>query len=165
MLRLVHLLGGIFWVGSGPFTNLFLVPALASTGPAAGQVFAALQRRRLFVVLPVVALLTIAWGVRLMWITSVGFSPAYLASASGRTFVAGAVAAIAAFVLSVAVVRPAAVRAARIGASSAAATEAERVGLAAELARIQRRGALFNLVVFAPLVLAAVSMAVGRYVH
>ena len=83
VLRLVHILGGIFWVGSGLFTTFFLVPALASSGPSAGPVMTALQRRHLFTALPVSALLTILSGLRLMWIGSAGFAPAYFASASG----------------------------------------------------------------------------------
>ena len=66
VLRLVHILGGIFWLGSGLFTTFFLIPALGRAGPAAaGPVMGALQQRRLFTVLPVVALLTILSGVRL----------------------------------------------------------------------------------------------------
>ena len=35
VLRLVHVLGGMFWVGSGLFSTFFLLPALAGAGPAA----------------------------------------------------------------------------------------------------------------------------------
>ena len=117
VLRLVHILGGIFWVGSGLFTTFFLVPALASSGPSAGPVMTALQRRHLFTALPVSALLTILSGLRLMWIGSAGFAPAYFASASGGTLAASGAAAIVAFLLALLVARPAAVRAARLGAA------------------------------------------------
>src|SRR5688572_4160460 len=119
ILRLVHILGGSFWVGSGLFTTFFLVPALASSGPAAGQVMAALQRRHLFTALPVSALLTILSGLRLMWIGSAGFAPAYFASASGGTLAASRAAAIVAFLLALLVARPAAVRPAQLGAAPA----------------------------------------------
>ena len=77
VLRLIHVLGGIFWVGSALFTAIYLVPSLAQAGPAAGQVMGALQRRRLFIVLPTVAVLTVLSGIRLMQLTSDGFSAAY----------------------------------------------------------------------------------------
>jgi uncharacterized membrane protein len=164
VLRLVHVLGGIFWVGSGLFTALFLVPALAGVGPAAGQVMGGLQRRRLFTVLPVVALLTIASGLRLMWIGSGGFDAAYFASAPGGTFAASGLAAIAAFLLSLLVSRPAAVRAAGLGAAIAAAPdEARRAALAAQLERTRRRGGLASNAGALLLVLAAGGMAVARY--
>jgi hypothetical protein len=164
VLRLVHILGGIFWVGSGLFTSLFLMPALASSGPAAGQVMAGLQQRRLFTILPVVALLTILSGLRLMWIGSAGFASAYFASASGRTLTAGGAASIAAFALSLLVARPAAVRAARLGASLAGAPEgADRATLAAQLDALRRRGAVSSMLAVVLLVLAAAAMAVARY--
>src|SRR3979490_1807186 len=94
LLRLIHIVGGIFWVGSGLFTSLFLVPALATSGANAGQVLAALPQRRLFTGLPLVAVLTIASGLRLMWIISAGFAPSYFASAQGQAFASSGVAAI-----------------------------------------------------------------------
>lgn len=67
VLRLVHVLGGVFWLGSGLFTAFFLMPALATAGPA----------------------------VRLMWIMSGGFSSVYFGSGAGRSFaVSGALAII-----------------------------------------------------------------------
>ena len=68
-LRLVHILGATFWLGSGLFTTFFLVPALGQVGPAgAGPVMGALKQRGLFTVLPVMALLTILSGARLLHI-------------------------------------------------------------------------------------------------
>ena len=55
ILRLIHILGGIFWVGSMVFTTFFLAPVIRSSPAMAGQVMAGLQKRRLFVALPVVA--------------------------------------------------------------------------------------------------------------
>src|SRR5688572_21882948 len=92
VLRIVHVLGAIFWLGSGLFTTFFLVPALVRLGPAAaGPVMGALQQGRLFTVLPVVALLTIASGARLLQIVSGGFSSAYFATPTGQTFLWSAV--------------------------------------------------------------------------
>ena len=166
VLRLVHILGGIFWVGSGLFTAFFLVPALAKSGPAAGQIMAALQQRRLFTVLPIVALLTIFSGLRLMWLTSAGFDPVYFAGPVGRTFSMSGGFAILAFILSLAVARPAAVRAASLGASLATAPdEATRTRLTAQLTGLRRRGAIASTVVLVLFVLGAAGMAVARYLQ
>jgi uncharacterized membrane protein len=163
LLRLMHILGGTFWVGSGLFTSLFLVPALATSGANASQIFGALQQRRLFTVLPLVAVLTIASGLRLMWITSAGFAPSYFVSASGRTFAGSGAAAIVAFLLSLLVARPASARAAQLGGSLASAPEERRAGLAMEMASLRRRGAAASAVAVALLVLGAAGMAVARY--
>jgi uncharacterized membrane protein len=166
VLRLVHILGGMIWVGSGIFNSFFLLPTLAQAGPAAGQIMAGLQRRRLFTILPIVALLTILSGVRLMQITSAGFSPAYFASTSGRTYAWSGVAAIIGFLIGVFIARPAAMRAASIGATLATSTDAAaRASLSAALERSRRIGSIASSVSVVLVVLAAAGMAVARYLR
>src|SRR5712675_2041813 len=122
-LRLIHILGGIFWVGSMVFTTFFLAPVLRSSPAMAGQVMAGLQWRRLFLALPIVALFTIVSGLRLLSIASIGFSGAYFSTPTGRTFATSAIAATVAFLLSLLVSRPGFVRIGRLGASLAAAPD------------------------------------------
>jgi uncharacterized membrane protein len=164
VLRLVHILGGIFWVGSLIFTSFFLMPALRSSPAIAGQVMAGLQKRRLFTLLPIVALLTIASGIRLLWIASVGFSDAYLSTPTGRTFSVSAVAAIVAFLLSLLVSRPGFVRVGRLGATLASTTdESAKQRISSEMQRLSRRVSIANAIVAALLLLAAAGMATARY--
>lgn len=163
LLRVLHILGGIFWLGSGLFTSLFLVPALASSGATAGEVMAALQQRRLFTALPLVAVATILTGLRLMWITSAGFSPAYFASASGRTFAAAGAATTVAFLLALLISRPSAMRAGQLGREIAAAPEGSRATLVTEQAALQRRSAVAGAAATTLLVLGAAGMSVARY--
>lgn len=164
VLRVVHVLGGIFWVGSMIFNTFFLMPALAAVGPAAGQVMAGLQQRRLFTAIPVVAVLTILSGLRLMWITSAGFVDGYLASARGATFAISGVLAVIAFFIGILVLRPAALRAGALGAQLAsAATPEARAELGAQLAKLRQRSAQVSTILVWLLLLSAVGMAVGRY--
>ncbi|HEU4747343.1 MAG TPA: hypothetical protein VFS56_02500 [Gemmatimonadaceae bacterium] len=165
VLRIVHVLGGIFWLGSGLFTTFFLVPALGRVGPAAaGPVMGALQQRRLFTVLPVVALLTIISGARLLHIVSAGFAPAYFDSRTGQTLLWSGVAAVIAFLLGLVVARPAAVRLGQLSASLPTMPEAERAARSSEVERLRRRSGLAGTVAMVLLVAAAVGMAVARYV-
>src|SRR3977135_1481598 len=164
VLRLVHILSAIAWVGSGIFTSVFLIPALASSPAVMGQVLAGLQRRRYFVAIPIVASLTILSGLRLLWIASGGFDPGYFATGPGRTFAISGVAARVSFVLLMGGGRPAAVRAAVISAKLTAAPEAERKDLAAQLDRVRRRGAMATMLAVGFGVLAASGMAIARYV-
>lgn len=164
VLRIVHVVGGVFWVGTAVFTAFFLGPALAGSGPAAGAVMAGLQQRRMFTVLPVVALLTIVAGLRLMWIGSAGFAPGYFAAPTGLAFGLGGLAAVIAFLLSLLVMRPAMMRSGRLAASlGGAADEAAHAAIAAELGALRRRGAVSSTVAAVLLVLSAVAMAVARY--
>jgi uncharacterized membrane protein len=163
-LRLIHILGGIFWVGSLFYTSFFLIPAIGSSPAVASQVMAGLQRRRLFLFLPVIALLTIASGLRLLSIASANFSGAYFATATGRTFAASAIAALVAFLVSFLVSRPAFVRVARLGAAlPTTADDRTRQETTAEMQRLNRRAATANLFVVVLLIFAAAGMATARY--
>jgi hypothetical protein len=165
VLRVVHVLGGIFWLGSGLFTSLFLMPAFAGSGPGAGAVMAGLQRRRLFTVLPIVAVLTILSGLRLMWIGSGGFSPVYFESGMGRTFAVSGALAIIGFLLSTLVARPAMVRSGQLAASAGAMPAGpERDAINARIGALQRRGAVSSFAAVSLVTLAGVGMAVARYV-
>lgn len=165
VLRLVHIVGGMFWVGATMFMTFFLAPVLAGMGPGAGPVMAGLARRRLMTILPIAAILTILSGVRLMMIVSAGFQAAYFRSPAGRTFAWSATIAIVAFVFGMLVSRPAMMRAAALGPQMAAATDdATRTRLGAEMASARRRGAIGGSIVLALLLVAVAGMSVGRYV-
>src|SRR5688572_511033 len=88
LLRVIHVLGGIFWVGSLFFTSVFLLPALALSGQA-GPVMAGLRQRKFLQVIPIIAVLTMLSGFRLLWIASAGSFGAYASSPVGRTFTLG----------------------------------------------------------------------------
>jgi uncharacterized membrane protein len=164
VLRLIHVLGGIFWVGSALFTTFFLLPALAQAGPAAGTIMAGLQQRRLMILLPLAALLTIASGLRLLWITSTGFTAAYFSTPSGRAYALSGLAAIVGFLLALAVARPAGVRAAQLAAPrSPAGGSPMSDDMVAEVAKLRRRAAVSGAVVTLLVTVAAAGMAVARY--
>ncbi|HWL38826.1 MAG TPA: hypothetical protein VNO75_01215 [Gemmatimonadaceae bacterium] len=165
VLRLIHILGGIFWLGSGLFTMFFLMPALGRAGPAAaGPLMGGLQQSRLFTVLPVVAVLTILSGLRLFQIVSGGFSPAYVWSPMGQTFLWSGIAAIVAFLLSLVVARPVMLRAGQLAAGIAKLPQEERADAAKELERLQRRGKIASIVATTLLIGAGAGMAVARYI-
>jgi uncharacterized membrane protein len=164
VLRLVHVLGGIFWVGGMMYSSFFLVPVVRSSPAVAGPVMAGLQKRRLFIILPVVALLTIASGIRLLMIVSAGFSDSYLSTNTGRALSVGAGAAIIAFLISMFVSRPAFVHAGKLGASLAATTdEGGRQRISAEMQRLNGRASVANSIVVVLLMLTAAAMATARY--
>ena len=164
VLRIVHVLAGMFWVGSALFNTFFLLPAMAQAGPAAGAVMAGMRQRHIFIVLPAVALVTILAGVRLMQITSANFSAAYFNSPRGSMFAWSGTAAIAAFVGGMLFGRPTGLRMARVQqALASAADDAERATLSARLARLQRLNRWVTMVVLALLIIAAAGMSAARY--
>ena len=164
VLRVVHVLAGIFWVGSALLSTLFLVPALATLGPTGGQVFAALQKRKLMTTVFTASVLAILSGLRLLWITSAGMSSQYMATPVGRTFAWSGAIALVAFLIGAGFSRPSGMRMGRIGAQLATASAEERPALLEEMQRLRRRNAASSLTVTVLLVLAATGMAVARYV-
>ncbi len=165
VLRLIHILSGITWVGSGIFTSIFLVPALGSSPAVMGQVMAGLQQRRFFLVQQVVAALSILSGLRLIWIDSKGFSASYWDTPMGNTLGMGALAAIIAAVLSFGVGRPAMLRAGAIAASVAASADAaEKARLTKDLDKLRKRGTIASALAVGFGILAASAMAVARYI-
>jgi uncharacterized membrane protein len=165
ILRIIHILTAIMWVGGGIFTSFFLAPALASSPAVLGQVMAGLQRRRVMTIMPIVATLTILSGLRLLWIGSGGFSASYFATGPGRTFAISGLSALIAYVLAFGVARPIGVRGAKIGAALAGSPEpAERERLVVEVDRLRRRAAIITQSAVGFGILAAAGMAIARYV-
>lgn len=163
-LRLVHILAGTLWVGIAAFNPFFLMPALQEAGPEAGKVMIVLQRRGLMTLLPVLALFNIVSGLGLLWLVS-GRSPDFFTSPAGHTLSMGAALALVAFVIGIAVTRPAMLRAGTTMQSLSPATPAdERARMMDEVQRLRSRGARSAQVVAVLLLLAAALMAVWRYV-
>jgi uncharacterized membrane protein len=165
LLRLVHILLGIFWVGATIFTTFFLFPALMGDPATMGKVGQGLMRRRFMMVMPLAAILTILSGLTMLWTTSAGQMDAYMATAGGKMFARAGGVAILAFLLGITLARPAGMKAARLGAEMATVTDpARRAALQAEMAALQKRNGVITVVVTVLLVIAAAGMAIARYV-
>jgi hypothetical protein len=149
VLRLIHVGGGAMWVGMMAFMVFFLTPALAEAGPESGKVMAALQKQRIMVIMPIIALLTIASGIWLM-LRLYGGPSNLAASRMGMALNLGAVSAILAFVIGIVFMRPLMMRA-------TTATDP------AEAQRLRARGALLGRVVTRLLMFTLATMAVARY--
>jgi hypothetical protein len=162
-LRVVHVLGGIFWVGTVLFNALFLAPAVRDAGPDGAKVMAGLMKRNFAVVMPIIALLTIISGVWLYYRASVGFQPEYVNSGHGMAFATGGLLAIISLIIGLAVLRPAMIKMTTLAQSATQAPPAEREKIMAALPALRARTALMNNIVSAMLVVAAIAMAVARY--
>jgi uncharacterized membrane protein len=165
VLRLIHIVSGVFWIGGGLYTFFFLGPALASTPAVMGQVMAALQKRGVFTAQQIAAGLVLLTGIRLLMIDSAGFSGSYFATGTGKTFAIAGIFAVIAAVFNFGVARPTMERAVRVGAALAAAADAgEKARLTQQLDRLRKRGAIAGMLAVTFGILAASGMAVARYV-
>ena len=162
VLRLIHVLGGIIWVGAGIYSFLFLLPAIAASGPAGGQVMANLQKRKLFTVLPIVAILTMLSGVRLMQIVSDGFAASYFATPMGRMYAISGLIAILGFLIGIIISRPSAMKLAKLQ-HSAVSDKVSKDMVNTEIKTLQSRVAMSGAAATLLIVLAACGMAIARY--
>ena len=96
VLRLVHIVGGIFWVGAALLMNFFVGPTLRATGDA-GRQFAGhfMAKTRFVMAMNVSVIATIVAGFWLYGIDSNWFSSPWMSSGAGTGFTIGAVFAIA----------------------------------------------------------------------
>ena len=149
-LRLIHIGGGAMWVGMMAFTTFYLQPALAEAGPQeTGKVMAALQKQKIMIVMPVIALLTIGSGLWMM-MRLYGGPSNIAASRMGMALNLGATAAILAFLIGITVMRPLMMKA-------MTATDP------AQAQKLRARGATLSKLVARLLMFALAAMAVARY--
>jgi uncharacterized membrane protein len=163
LLRFTHVFFGALWVGMMTFQVFLLFPSLVEAGPESGKIMAALARRRIPLVMAVIALLALISGtwlfMRLMGDDAAGL----MRTAMGKAYGWGGTAAILAFVLGFGVMRPAMMRSMRLAESLATATPDERARAQAEIQRLRARGATIGRVVTVLLMIALALMAVARY--
>jgi uncharacterized membrane protein len=106
ILRVIHILSGIFWVGTAIFFVFFLDPAVKATGPAGGSVMGKIASGKFPVWIAIAPLLTVTAGFVMYWIDSKGFQSTWILSPGPLTLTIGAIAGIAAAVVGLFVQRP-----------------------------------------------------------
>ena len=165
--RVLHILGGIFWVGSVLTSVLFLKPAAATTGSAGERVLGEIiKRRHLTNVMTASAVTAVLAGGYLYWNDSGGLQLGWITTHTGLAFSAGAIAALSAFVLAGVFIKPGYERLADLADQAENASEHLDQGqsLQREAERLAARLRPFNLVEAALLIFAAVAMATARYI-
>lgn len=162
-LRVVHIVGAVFWGGAMIFNAAFLFPAMRDAGPDGAKVGAGVMKRHFPEITPLVAILTIVSGLWLFTRASAGAGANYMSTGPAMAYSVGGLAAIVAFILGVTVMRPSMKKAMELSQSAASSppTERERWLGAAQALR-ERAGKAGNVVAIL-LVVAAVAMAVARY--
>ncbi len=166
LLRLIHIIGGVFWVGTLLFFAIFLEPSIREAGPDGAKVMQGLMRRKYLNVMPIVAALTILAGLGLLEQVSAGFHPDWMSSPTGITLSLGTGFAILAFLIGVFLVRPAAVRLAALMPQVAQSPDGSaRDALLAQAQSLRTRLRRGGRWVAALLAVTTITMAVARYVQ
>ena len=159
-LRLIHIIGGVFWVGSSVIFGFFISPTVAATADS-GQKFMAhlITKTRLTGAITASAILTVLAGAALYWIDSQGFTSLWQSSGPGLGFGLGALFALVGLVFGMMVGR-------NVGILGKLASQVQGKPTNEQMGRIQ--SAQKQLGYAAPvstlfLILALVCMATARY--
>lgn len=164
VLRLLHILTGVFWAGTIFFMAFYLEPSARAAGPDAAKVMGGIQKRGLMTVLPIMALLTILSGVDLYRRLSIGFNPAFLHSRIGLTYGIGGIASIVALTVGFFVMRSATMKAGQMAAQLPNVTDdTERQRMQGQIQQLKGRSRTALRTVAVLLVVAVTTMAIGRY--
>jgi uncharacterized membrane protein len=166
VFRIVHIVAGVFWVGSVFLFVVYLQPSAAAVGPA-GAPFTGelLGKRRLVDGILAMAVTSVIGGLFLYWHDwqLFGSFSVWIRSTFGTTFTVGGLAALVALTIGVFVTRPNVMRFLALGRRVAESGGPPSPEVAAEMGEIQHRLKNFARVSLALLVLAVLAMSTARY--
>jgi len=162
ILRLVHIVFGVFWVGSVLFATFMLMPSMKASGPSAMEIMKELDRRKMSLVMMASAILTVGAGIWMMIIFASG-APGWMRTTTGRTFATGGALAILSLIVGMVINAPAARRMAAIGEAVGKRGGPPTPEEGQELQRLQSRLANASVIIAILLLLATAAMAVARY--
>ncbi len=163
ILRLIHILSAIFWVGSTLFITLFLEPTVEALGPEGGKFMQKLTGGRLSPAMGVAGLLTILTGLWMYASVSGGFDPAVMFS-TRLPLTLGALAGIISLVVGLLVQGRTAGELKALGKKIAAQGGPPTPEQASQIAALQnalQRGGRLNAILMVLAVIGMVSGGVG----
>ncbi|AHG92519.1 hypothetical protein J421_4984 (plasmid) [Gemmatirosa kalamazoonensis] len=164
VLRLLHILAGVFWAGAMAMLAFLLFPAIRATAPAGGQVMGYLMNvKKLSVWLNAAGLFTLLSGLGMIWHNSALSGGAWFRASSSHTFLLGGALALLGGIIGSTVNRRTAVRIAALGAQIQSGGAPPTAAQAAQMAALQTRLGKAMHTVAGLLLLAAAMMAIARY--
>ena len=162
ILRLIHILCGVFWAGTLMFFAVFLEPIMRGAGPEGGRMMQRIAGSKYPLAMTVLAILTIGSGLWMYQIVSSG-TPGWTHSHFGIVLTAGATSGLIAFLIGLTVTRPNAARMAELGKAVIAGGGQPTEGQLAQIASVRTRLVLSTRAVALFLGLAVAAMATARY--
>jgi hypothetical protein len=163
ILRILHIIAGVFWAGTIFFLISFLMPTFKQVGPDAGKVFAALRGRGMFNSLPLIASIAILSGLW-MYMIRMGGSSDWARTREAMTLGAGAVSALVAFLIGWFVMRANTLGAADLaGAAASMPAGAERDARMVQVQAMRGRAMMAGRAVATLLLITVICMAIARY--
>ncbi len=162
-LRIIHIFGAIFWLGTMWYTVLFFLPRVKTFGQDRGRIMETLAGPPLPQYLTLAGAATALSGILMFWYAS-GFSRAWLATPNGAVLAIAGLLGIYVVVEGLIVQRPTAMRMAELGRQAALAGGPPNPAVMEEMqelsSRLERTAYRYAYI----LALSAIGMAAFRYV-
>lgn len=164
LLRLVHIVAGVLWVGGAVIHTFFIEPTAKATAPESQKFIQYFMNRRHYSqFMGITSMLTVAAGAVLFWQASGGLQWSWLTSGPGIVYSLGAVHGIAVFILGMVMIKPRAERLGALGAAIGAAGGVPTPGQVAELRKLDGEMTRLGWADFVLLAVALATMATARY--
>jgi uncharacterized membrane protein len=164
LLRIIHIIAGVCWVGGAVVHTFFIEPSVKATAPESRKFMQYLMSRQQYgAFMGITSLLTVLAGGLLYWRSSGGFAWAWITSGPGIMFSIGAVIGIAVYLWGTLLIAPRAARLGALGAQIGAAGGPPTPEQAAELHKLDRQMSFIGRVDFVLLAIALFTMATARY--
>lgn len=160
VLRLIHILSGVFWVGSAMVSAFFLTPALAATGEAGQKMMGHMVNKgRMSARITGAAILTVLAGGTLYWIDSGGLTSSWTSSAPGWGFGIGGLFALVGLATGIMV----GMNVKKLSGIAAAAQGKPSPDQVAQMQATQQQLKTVSLISTVALIIALACMATARY--
>ncbi len=160
LLRIVHIVGGVFWVGGTLIMTFFIGPTVGAIGESGQRFIGHLMNSLKFSNrMSIAAGLTVLAGFLLYWIDSQGFTSAWMSSGAGRGFGIGAAFGLIGFVFGIMIGRTTKAMA-QLGAQMQGKPSTEQI---AQMGDIRKKQATYSMLTAVTLILATLFMAIARY--
>lgn len=160
LLRIIHIVAGVFWVGGTLIMTFFIAPTIGATAEAGQRFVGHLMNDLKFSNrMSAAAGASVLAGFILYWIDSQGFTSAWMSSGAGRGFGIGAGLALIGMVFGILTGRTTKTMA-QLGAQFQGRPSPDQL---TQLQTVGQRQATYSRLAAAALVLATVFMAIARY--
>ncbi|MBC8046905.1 MAG: hypothetical protein H7Y00_08930 [Fimbriimonadaceae bacterium] len=164
ILRLFHIVTGVFWAGSTIYLARFVIPAAKALGPEGGRF---MQQLTMTNNLPAAMLgagtLNILSGILLFWELSGGFQSAWFSSHYGMTLSIGGTTGLIAYIIGVTMNRPAGMRMAALSKAIAASGGVPTPEQAQQVQDARNKLISATNRIAGLLVITVIAMAIARY--
>jgi uncharacterized membrane protein len=164
VLRFVHIIASVCWAGGGFIFFWFVEPTAKAMAPTGMQFVQYMVTKRRFSIFMVVSsTLTVLSGALLLWQRGNGHWLEYIQTGPGLGFTLGSIVGIVVYFVGMFGVNPRAVKLSRLGGEIQAAGGPPTPAQGAELHRLDRELAAYNLADFLLVALSLALMSTARF--